>query len=351
MEMKKKFLVTLSLVCLALPSSNCRQEDPFYSNVLRSDVYIQLYDNHKYDFLWVFDNSDSMSDKRNYVRDHMANFLTVLNGRKAVAYNMVISTTDYFTDAGKLIKSPTGLEVVRSESVDPVADFASIINNVANSGTSFWEQGLESAYHALLNNGSKFMRKGVPLVIIVVSDENSYDCDLEKSSKGGIPGCFGGPPEKTESDRVLVFHPTSRYVDYFRDIKKNEKSHTLIFPIIGLETSRCIDEANGQGSVGKRYREVQQAIGAGAIGGICDDQLPKSYENIARVIADRGVRFTLSSPASGHGISVFVNEQTVPYSKFDGFIYEEETNSIIFSGKAIPKNGDLIEVLYSELTN
>lgn len=319
------------LLALALTAS-CGESSRFYSNVLRSDVFVQLYDSTKYDFLWVFDNSGSMSDKRTYVRNNMSQFLYILNSRKAINFRMAMTTTDYFTHAGSLVQSSGGLKVVSSTAPDPVGDFASIIDNVANSPTSFWEQGLESSYAAVTLHGSQFMRNDADLIVIYVTDEDDFSCES---------GCFGVEPENNPDD---VVYDIDRYISYFGNVKRPFNRQTLVFPIVGLHLTNPCTVA----SLGTRYMELQTSLDSGASGGICLSQLPTSFQNIARFLADRGVVFPLSVPATGDAISVFVNGVQVPYSPDDGYIFDSASNSIVFTGNSIPPNGATIEVVYTE---
>ncbi len=332
--MKNKSLSILKqvkLFALLMMLSACADNFKFTSSVFRSEGFVQLSSTEQYDFLWVLDNSVSMQDKRDYVRDNLTTFLNTLNSRKAIDYRMAMVTTDYFSHVGNLVKSASNLEVVSSQSADPIADFSSIINNVQNSITSFWEQGLESAYVALANHGNRFLRTGVPLIVIFLTDEDDFSC---------ANNCVGVEPENNPN---WIAHPVDRYVTNFTSIKSNEGVDVMMFPIVGTGSSAC-----AVASQGTRYMQVQAGMGTGAVGSICLADLPTTYANIARFIADRGVRFPLAAQASGTGITVYVNGAEVPYSLVDGYYYDSPTNSIIFTGNAIPHNGDSIEVRYSQ---
>ncbi len=331
---RNKIFCRLALVALVFVLPHCRQEDSFYANVLRSDVFFQAYDDHKYDFLWVFDNSGSMKPRRDFVKDHMQSFMNILNSRKAIDFQMAVVTTDFFTEAGSLVASPSGMKVVKSaESADPVADMADIINNIQDSPTSFWEQGLESAYQGVFQHKAEFSREGVPLIVIFLTDEEDWSCKDD---------CFGVEPENNTTWKPW---PTSRYIDYFKEVKKAENTDTFVFPIVGVDSALC-DVA----SLGGRYMALADELGGiSKSGSICNSDLQESYENIAKIIADRGVRFKLSSEASGSGINVWVNQELVPFTP-ENYMYFPEDNSILFTG-AVPKNGAIVEVTYVQKTN
>lgn len=329
-----KIFQAIALLLVTLVTTQCRQDDGFYSNVLRSDVFFQTYLDHKYDFLWVFDNSGSMQSRRDFVKDNMQTFLNILNSRKAIDFQMAVVTTDLFNDNGALVQSPGGMKVVKSaESANPVADMASIINNISDSPTSFWEQGLENAYQAIFQHRAEFSREGVPLVVIFLTDEEDWSCKDD---------CIGVEPENNPDWKAW---PMSRYIDFFKNVKKAENTDIHVFPIVGVDAELC-DVA----SLGTRYMQLEAALTDISVSGsICNSDLRTSYENIAHTIADRGVRFLLSSKSSDRGINVFVNGELVPYSA-ENYVFEQESNSIIFTG-AIPKNGAIVEVTYAQQVN
>jgi hypothetical protein len=325
--LKRTLVVAVALLSLV----RCTFEDGFYSNLLRSDVFVQLYDDSKYDILWVFDNSGSMTSRRQFVVDNMQTFLTILNSRKAVDFQMAVTTTDMFSTSGNLIAANSGLRVVKSAtSSNPVADFASIVANVGDSPTSFWEQGLESAYQAITNHKSEFSRQGVPLIVIILTDENDFSCQ---------DNCFGIEPENNPNDVVF---DTQRYIDYFSTVKKSERTELYLFPIIGLSTSNCT-----VASLGDRYVTVQEGVGGlSRSGSICSSDLAATYQGIARIISDRGMVFPLSSRASGAAIKLYVDGKFIAYDPAN-YLYDAESNSIVFTG-AVPKTGSVIEVTYDQ---
>ncbi|MBI4402765.1 MAG: hypothetical protein HY537_01310 [Deltaproteobacteria bacterium] len=343
MKDAKQTRFLLVTVALWMVLASCSQQDTFYSNVFRSDVFSQLYSIDQYDFLWVMDNSDSMRDKRDYVKNRMSVFVQLLNGRKAIDYQMAITTTDYFTNAGKLVKSPEDLEVVSSNSNDPMGDFGRLVNAIDDSPTSFWEQGLESSMKTIGTYGSKFMRAGVPLIVIFLADEQDYSCDPTKSGTPDNRGCYGVEPEHNP---LYVPYSMDRYINFFKDVQKAREIDISVFPIVGMSSSTCT-----LASLGTRYQSLEEGLEGGATGSICNAELADSMDTIARMIADRGIRFPLSSNATGTGVRVFVNGVQIPYSSENGFVYEAETNSIVFTGNAIPINGAIIEVSYSEKQN
>lgn len=293
-------------------------------------MHVQLYDEHKYDFLWCLDSSGSMAPRREFIRDNMQKFVSIMNTRKAVDYQMSVVTTDVFNDKGALIASTGGKNVVKSSDADPLTDFAAIIDNIQGSKTDFWEQCLESVYQALYQHRDEFSRKGVPLNVIIVSDEDDWSCKDD---------CWGSQPEINDHWKPW---PIDRYTKYFSSVKAIENTDLNIFPIVGLSQNDCTVP-----SLGARYTAVTDAVGGlSKAGSICNSKFQESYEAIAKVIADRGIRFPLDRPSNGKGINVFVDRELVPYGD-DGWVYEPETNSVVFMSR-IPDKNSIVEITYNE---
>jgi len=334
MRYSTKKIISLLWLPLMMALTQCRQDETFYVNTFRADVFYQEYEDRQYDFLWVFDNSESMRPRREFVVDNLQGFLSILNSRKAIDYQMAMVTTDFFNDNGALVKDTSNRDVVKSaSSSNPVGDLAGIINNIQDSSTSFWEQGLESAYQAIYQHGADFSRVGVPLIVVFLTDENDFSCKDD---------CFGPEPENNTTYQRWEM---DRYINYFRQAKASQNVDLAVFNIVGMNLTDC-----ALASVGTRYIQLQEAIGGyGASGSVCNSQLKDSYENIARQIANRGSVFTLSKKTSGLGLAVYVNQVLVPFST-DNYVFDTELNAIIFTGAA-PKTGSIIEVTYSELND
>lgn len=337
----KTFIKNILFLSLLLANTHCNSGNRLYSNVLRSDVFVQTYAENKYDFLFVFDTSGSFKPRRDYVKNNMSQFLGILNSRKAVDYQIAITTVDMFgginpplADShgvrGNLVASDSGLKVVKSTSANPAADFDAIMANIVESNTSFWEQGLEAAYQTVLKHGSEFSRPGVPLVIIFMSDSDDWSCKDQ---------CWG---EQPETNTHWVAYPMSRYKDYFQTFKSNENSELFVFPIVGLSNSLCDVEFPGS-----RYMELQASLGGASVSGsVCDSELSNSFNGVAQILADRGAVFKLNSLATGSGISVAVDQQLVPFAP-ENYVYDSSINAIVFTGM-FPRKGSVIEVIYSE---
>ena len=221
----------------------------------------------RYDFLWVIDNSSSSVPfgRTQKLIEHLPTFIQNLHGR---SFRMAVTTTDYFTQRGDLVSGANGVKVVDSTSDSAAADFASILSTIGDTATSFWEQGLESAFQAIAKHGTDFLEDGVPLVVVYVSDADDYSC---------ADKCYGSEPEHNPA--WLEF-PTARYASQFIELKEKRGIQVSTFALVGTPDSTCAVESNGY-----RYTAVQPPGGVGATSSICDDKFVSGYLNIALTLA------------------------------------------------------------------
>jgi hypothetical protein len=323
--------VSIALVTLV----GCADKAGFYASTFHSDVFTQNYEESGYDFLWMLDNSPTMDNKRAYLQNNIQTFVNILTTRKAISYQMAAVTIDYFSNNGNLAASPGGQTVVsNTTSATPVQDFASIIGNITDTATSFWDQGLESVYQAAVQHGSTFIRDGVPLVIIFVTDGDDFSCQ---------GNCTGYEPPH---NFLWVPFPIDRYVSYFTQLKAGQNSEVIVYPIIGYTgVSQCDFESNGTRYLSFMNGANQSNDGA-VVGSVCINDIATSYNNIAQTIANRGTVFKLSKPSNGQGISVYINGVLLPNNP-NNYIYDSVQNAIVFTG-SVPTKGSSIQVIYNQ---
>jgi len=328
--MKHKWIL-LSLGIFHFLLSGCKEGASFYTNSLMSQRFIQPKTESSYDFLWVLDNSGSMKPRRDYLKNNLDSFLEILNSRKAINFQMAVVTTDAFHDNGALVKTAGGIEVVSSAtSSHPTSDFSDLVNSIVDTSTSFWEQGLENSYQAIIKNASKFSRRGVPLVVVYLTDENDYSCESS---------CWGVEPENNTTWKEFDM---SRYTSFFQNYKKDEGTEVVMFPIVGISQEKCT-----VASLGTRYVTLSDSLGSfGQSGSICDSDLADSYNNIAKIIADRGNVFQLSTPAIASSIQVYVNN-VLQDPSVANYTFDSAQNSVVFNG-TLPAVGSEIQVLFDE---
>lgn len=330
--LKRHRAVVWSAGFLALLLGGCSQPESFYSNVLRMSTYTQTYSVSKVNFLWVLDNSGSMTARRQYIADNIGTFISNLTGKKAIQFTMSVTDTDFFSHAGQLIPDQNGnLVISNSTHPDVATRFAKMVANVTDSPTSFWEQPRESMYAALVNDGSKFLDKDAALAVIIVTDERDWSCKAN---------CFGVEPENNTN---WVPWEDARYSSLLSNLRGNQAADVTVFPIVGLNQTDC-----AVASVSDNIVSLAKAMGGvSTSGSICDDKLGASYQAIAKTFGDRGSYFRLNEPANGRSINVLVNGVKVPPTDWT---FDEKENAILFTNN-VPILGDEVVCIYNRLSN
>lgn len=301
-----------------------------------TDEFLQDSYTEFYDFLWVVDNSGSMSNIRAFMAQNLTNFVSILESRQTLDWQMAVTITDNRDYAGNLVSSSGGVRVVNKQLANPASVWASIISRIPSTSHSGWEQGLESGYSAINSYANEFSRPNVPLIISYVSDEQDYSCQSNCNN-------FSGAPENLTG---WVPFPTSRYAGQFAWLQSSQGTGVTVYPIVHRVPlgEECDDD---YGSVGGRYMEVRDLVGTGQTLSLCQDKLEESFNTVAQLTAMQGVCFTLLQEiVTTDGMIVTLDNVEVPISSTNGYLYEDDNHSVCFNGDAIPGNGSIVRVTY-----
>jgi hypothetical protein len=216
-------------------------------------------------FLIVLDNSGSMRAQRAQLSAKAPELIQRLKDQGITDFRIAVTTTDFFTNAGQLISNSKGIKVVEAHMADAGAELAGIVNAVADSPTSFWEQGLESARTALEKESGAFLRDGDQLAVMFISDEDDYSCEKD---------CFGPEPEHNPN---WTPYPLDRYTLFFWELKRKRNIDTQLFPIVGILEGSCAVSSYGV----KYVRALSQ------LGGMSRSICPLEFEASLFTIIDK----------------------------------------------------------------
>ncbi len=368
--MIKKIPVDILLMIVLLLGCN----SPPSISVLSSLDSFQQQENRtaaKMDILWVIDNSRSMEDEQQHLRENFNSFITNFI-KKDYDYRIAVITTDaYHTgikskfvdgDLRKNIRSGYRLIDSSDDTIDfqlyddplnntvyeighadyipnNVKNIFAINSNVGIMGVPY-ESGLNSIQTALNTPANKefnFPRPDAHLAIIVVSDEeDQIEGNLQNGSQ--------------ELPAVINNVPVINYHDFLTK---------LVSPIYGysFHTIAKIDETCGDDShgpsdgIGTRYIKLSDLSG-GVKASICGD-FSESLSNIAKTIIEKTVEFSLTRiPENSNKLQVSVKSPgkivptILPQDINNGWTYNPPANSIVFHGTGIPVQGSKINVLY-----
>ncbi|MBW2704110.1 MAG: choice-of-anchor D domain-containing protein [Deltaproteobacteria bacterium] len=303
----------------------------------QTDVFAQLQE-PMVDILWVIDNSGSMGPQQQALA---ANFSTFINwavtldtdfhlGVISSEINSPETPADFFNIyPGLLVNYPGFPKVIDNNTPNLAQAFAKNIN-VGTCCSDEQEAGIHAAMMAMSEpiisapaaNGG-FLREEAKLVMIMVSDEADQS-----------PG------------------PVDFYVDFFKSIKGSRNDQLMDVSVITGDVPGGCSAGGIYAEEAPRYKFVQEATG-GLFRSHCSTNWGSTLSDLGLDAFAARTQFPLSRLAQQSSIVVTVDEGdgpvTVPYDPDDdgdGWIYDGETNSIIFGDNVVPGRGATIEVSY-----
>ena len=274
------------------------------------------------DFLWVVDNSGSMSQEQSSVIANAADFFDRMS-TTGLDFTIGVITTDSATLRG------TGFTSDKTE-------FETAVDaGTSGSGT---EAGIYHAVAALKTGGSvaNAGKATSDLTVIFLSDEGDhYACKTGGSKNNGNPACTGG----------TAFDQTD---NIFLDLS------VKAYSIIGLDAgtaqpgtcSTGSTSANAGNNADTSYFDLAANTG-GSSASICNTDYSAILENIATQAAANASSYKLGETPISSSIQVLVDGTEVERSLVNGFFYNSATNSIIFAGSSIPAAGATVAVSYN----
>ena len=302
----------------------------------QTDEFVQT-SGQTVDVLFVVDNSGSMSDEQNNLRDNFGDFIV---GAQMFAndYQLGIVTTDMENEnqAGRLRGNPRIMR--RGGNIEQ--QFQDTVRVGTNGSGS--EKGLGAAEAALSE----------PLAFdTMVACNGDGDCAAPDRCVAGMCGGFNRGFVREEAALEVVFvsdeddystAPLNYYVDFLKNIKgfRNEgrfHAHAIVGSVNGQ--ARACDTNDGQADAGRKYVDVAQRTNGGVYS-ICDNDFGVALREIGNRAFGLPVQFFLSRPAIEATIRVQVEGQPRP----DGWDYDQNSNSVIFA--VAPRPQQTIRVDY-----
>jgi hypothetical protein len=258
------------------------------------------------DILFVVDNSCSMSSHQTQLANNFDTFMNVFIS-SGVDYNIAFITTDSANIEGSVINSTTA---------DPVAEVATIIDDIGIHGSTN-ERGIHYSYYALQNGGdlgpgSEFWRTDSKLIIIYISDEDDHSSTT---------------PTELKSYVVTA---------------KGSADYVSAHAVAGDYPGGC--NTNGGADEGYEYYVVVNYLN-GTFLSICEDDWGTPLETLAHdsiLISS----YVLSEIPIEDTLEILVNgvEST-------DWTYSSDENTVYFDGGAVPSAGSDIYISYAVLAD
>lgn len=253
------------------------------------------------DILWVVDDSGSMNRFQSNLSSNIGSFVTAFMATGA-DYRMAVITTSR-SEIGSIIDYTT---------TNPEAAIASeVLVGTFGSGQ---ERGLEMSFLALSDPNSAgpggwFFRVDSKLIIVYVSDE----------------------PDNSD--------PWNNYINFFDQLKP--AGNFIPIAVIGDHPNGCM-LSGGTAQFGAGYWDLVNYYG-GSWYSICAQDWGAQLQAIGSQLAGvRSYELEHSDPIIDT-IVVKVNGQTVTE-----WIYDQNSNEVIFNDGFVPEEGQTVEILYAE---
>lgn len=254
------------------------------------------------DVLLLVDHTESMTEPLLSVGDALPTFWASLTG-EGVSVHLGVVTMD-MADA-----SHSGRLLSLSTEVDDAPSLPAPTSTATEQGLAALLAALSEPLRSSDNAG--FRRDGVPLAVIVFSDEDD------------------------DSDRTL---------EEVEDALADEGAvlHAMV-------EARKPDQVC-QTEPGVRYLELQEATGGRFIS-LCAEDPATSLSELAQTILGLSATFALSRPPdSADGLSVTKNGELIPPGREDGWTLDAADSTVTLHGTAAPLIGDHLSFSYTTTT-
>jgi hypothetical protein len=303
------------------------------------------------DFVWVVDNSSSMSGEQSAVVSNSATFFNKLSN-KHLDFRLAVITTGHnggstSSNANYKCKAlPTGSGVKLAyelwgtgwtTAADGASAFQSNVSSVGIAGCGSDETAIHWAQRALGVGGTATIvpRSGAKLIFVILSDE------------GDGYGTFNNGATYNTTDNIFV---TNGYKVY-SIIGLHDGSLTNTGVSLGMPgkcdsntSSSTAPKATSSNNTKTTYYNLSAATG-GSSGSICTSDYSTTMDNIVTQAAGNS-GYALSRTPLSSSIVVKVNGVTVSQDATNGWQYNSSSKTIVFSGTAWPSAGSSITVTY-----
>lgn len=381
-----------ALVSFAGMSLACEKNSRSFSLLSESQNFQQstAFAQKNVDILWVIDNSGSMANSQANLRNNMSAFINRFS-TLGVDYQMAVIGTDAWlgdariperypnpselsfhfpsyntnlslfrdgcSDSTGQCLGRTGIYLVNPiNTIQTFVDLRGASSNVfsMNSALGIRGSGDERAFHSLMaalenpsNQNRGFPRPGSFLSIVILSDEDDFSGEATERQWWSYSNLA----------RYNVAAPTLQPVDHYLERLDQLMQSRLNYSVSGIfiKDAECLRQLTGSTTpspsgriFGTRYAEMVGKA-RGVAGSLCDAEFYQSLTDISENTLALASSFALNRVPRPESIVVRVNNQLVPPSETDGWVYVSESNAIQFRGSAIPAQGASISVDYDPL--
>ncbi|RJO73053.1 MAG: hypothetical protein C4523_02225 [Myxococcales bacterium] len=274
------------------------------------------------DFLWVVDDSGSMSEDQQAVADAASLFGQIM-ASAGIDFRVGVTSTDCAQG-----------ELGDNKFTRDTAQFQSDVQDPPCGSSEYGLRAGQAAINHAQNSGlpeRERLRAEASIIVIFLSDEEDQQYqDCLPPIFPGWPGC--------DKPQLL-----NGYKDYYKNVP------TTAFAIVGDTPDGCgnASEGSGQGSgeAGSAYIEVAYHTG-GVFGSICAPNFRPIMEEILRAAAGTASTYELRHHPISSSIRAMVDGTEVPRHPTLGFEYDVVSETVVFYGDSRPEAGRDVVISY-----
>lgn len=265
---------------------------PNLATPVKEDVIVQIT-TPEVDILWVIDNSGSMSEEQQKLKDNFGEFIKFFVD-SGLDWHIGVTSTDTDADRGRL-QGTGGLRYMTGDTPNPVETFRQMATLGTNGSSD--ERGRRAAHMALTDPNlsgynAGFYRDSASLHLVVISDE------LDSS---------GNDPTSNE------------FINFLNSLKEDPEMVTFS-SIVGPEAGCATSDS------GRDYLRVTEAVG-GISESICRDDWSQVLEQLGLQAAGLKREYFLSEVPVDGTLEVWVEQ--------DGFVYDGVDVALLEDGSDI----------------
>ncbi len=266
------------------------------------------------DVLFSIDYSGSMSTEISALGNKFQTFITSFQNL-GLDYQIAVITAD------PSCATFQGTEkIITPQSADPVAAFLNATSGSGCGGEAAFGASKNALTSPLIDNENKgFLRADATLAVVALSDE----------------------PEQSGQS-------ANQYVNWLASLKGGDASKVSFSGIVGPDGTGIFPVCRGEVERAPEYHKAIRQSG-GVWGNICNLDLVPFLTHLSYVAAGLNFSFELAnvpSSSSPSAITVTIDGVVIPYGRVNGWVFDEDTNSVELFGTAIPEPGASIVVAY-----